>query len=110
MRTRTATAVVALALLLAGCGTGDDAPDGPKATLKAELTRTATQLSWQWTLRNDDTVPIVVLDGPVTGTTSQPQVWITPGEDGTVEVAYRFLAPPEGVTVARPILQAGHTI
>ena len=102
------TLLLAPTLLLTGCG--GSSPDGPKATLQADLSRTDAQLSWRWTLRNDDTVPIVILDGPVDGTTDLPQVWIVPGEDGTVEVAYRFLAPPDGVDVARPVLQAGHTL
>ncbi|GAB2617929.1 hypothetical protein Aab01nite_31480 [Paractinoplanes abujensis] len=104
-----AAAVAALALIPAGCG-GNDEPTTPKAGLQATLTRTDTQLSWQWTLTNDDSTPIVILDGPVTGTTDLPQLWITPGDGDTVQVAYRFLAPPEGVDVAQPILQTGHTI
>lgn len=104
----TLAASAVLALLLAGCGGGGST--GPKATLKAALTRTASVLSWQWTLRNDDKVPVVVLDGPVDGTTAQPQAWITPGDDDSVEVAYRFLAPPDGVDVTRPVLQAGQTV
>jgi hypothetical protein len=66
-------------------------------------------LTWQWTLRNDGAEPIVVLDGPIGGA-PDPQLWVTPGDDDTVEVAYRFLAPPDGVTVAQPISQTGHTI
>jgi hypothetical protein len=96
------------ALTLAGCGA--DEPSTPKATLQATLTRTTTQLTWQWTLRNDESSPIVILDGPVTGTTDLPQLWITPGDDDTIEVAYRFLAPPDDVDVAQPVLQTGQTI
>ena len=64
------------------------------------LTRTATQLTWQWTLRNDENSPIVILDGPAVGTTGLPQLWITLGDDDATDVAYRFLAPPDGVDVA----------
>lgn len=97
-----------MVVLLAGCG--GSSPDDPAVTLQVTPTKTNSQLSWQWTLRNDDSAPIVILDGAVDGTTGLPQVWITPGEDGTVEVAYRWLAPPDGVDVARPVLQAGHTV
>ncbi len=110
MRRRTVAALSALAAALAGCGTSTDEPSTPKAALQATLTRTSTQLTWQWTLRNDESSPIVILDGPVTGTTDLPQLWITPGHDDTTEVAYRFLAPPDGVDVAQPVLQTGHTI
>jgi len=113
VRARALAALSSLTLLLPGCGGGGDdqpqQPQEPRVTLQATLTRTDTLLSWNWTLRNDDTEPIVILDGPITGG-NQPQVWVTPGDDGTVEAAYRFLAPPEGVAVAQPILQAGHTV
>lgn len=109
MRTLSALSVFSiLCALLAGCG--GSAADDPKVTLRVTPAKTDQQLSWQWTLRNDDTAPVVILDGAVDGTSGLPQVWITPGEDGTVEVAYRWLAPPDGVDVARPVLQAGHTI
>src|SRR4051812_43971919 len=103
MRTR-ALGVLSVLLLLAGCSAAS-----PPATLKATLTRTTDLLTWQWTLHNDESEPIVILDGPLSDTTA-PQVWVTPGDHDTVEVAYRFLAPPEGVDVARPILQTGHTV
>ena len=110
MRKRVLSALtVVLALLAAGCSDADEQPAGPKATLQATKTTIAELLSWQWTLRNDDDQPIVVLDGPITGG-SQPQVWVTAGKDDTVQVAYRFLAPPDGVSVAQPILQIGHTV
>ena len=109
MRRRTVAALAALSAM-AGCDTSTGEPSTPKATLQATLTRTDTQLTWQWTLRNDDNSPIVILDGPVAGTTDVPQLWITPGDDDTTEVAYRFLAPPDGVDVTQPVLQAGNTI
>ena len=62
-RTIAAVAALAFALILAGCS-GNDEPTTPKASLQATLTRTDTQLSWQWTLTNDDSNPIVILDGP----------------------------------------------
>lgn len=113
MRRRIIAAPFALAVVLAGCGNSDSEPREPrepKATLQATLTRTDTHLSWQWSLRNDDSTPVVVLDGPVAGTADQPQVWITPGDNDTVEVAYRFLAPPDGVDVTQPIRQTGRTV
>jgi hypothetical protein len=113
MRLVRCLAALLLATTLGLTACSDDTPAGPdlKTTLDAKLTRTPTRLTWTYTLRNDESSPIVVVNGPLADQPDAgPQVWITGRDDDTVEVAYRLLAPPEGVSVARPIDQAGTVV
>ena len=113
MRIRLVPAGLAILTLLAVAGCADDeslAPAGPelKATLDARLTRAPATLTWDYTLRNDETEPIAVFHGPLAGAAGAgPMAWITPRDDETVEVALRLFAPPEGVDLARDVEQSG---
>ena len=113
MRTRLVPAGLAILVLLsvAGCS-GDESfePGGPelKATLDARVTPAPTTLTWDYTLRNDETEPIAVFNGPLGDAAGAgPMAWITPRDDETAEVALRLLAPPEGVDLARDVEQSG---
>jgi hypothetical protein len=113
MRVRPATAALSVLLVLSAAAcTADEslAPGGPglKVALDARLTPAATTLTWDYTLRNDESEPIAVFDGPPAEAGDGPSMaWIVPRDDETAEVALRLFAPPEGVDVARDVRQSG---
>jgi hypothetical protein len=110
-----AALAVTLGASVAACTDDDSAREPttprPAVSFEARFTRTPTELSWAYRLRNDESVPLYVFNGPVTDyPTGPPAVWITPRDDRTVEVGQRLLGPPEGVEQARPILVHGTTV
>jgi hypothetical protein len=113
-----APAAVAVLLSAGGCASGAagpaPAPSVPPSSLSATMTRTATGVSWSYVMRNRGTDPLVVYNGALSDTDGAPHgappVWVTPRDDGTVEVAQRLLPPPESAPVTRPVLTGGSVI
>jgi len=104
--------VVAGLAALVACG-GDPAPDagppggGADARLTATITAAPGALLIEYTLTNRDSQEIIAFTGlPARDTHLDPApdpdtVYITPRDrDGTVELAKRVFAPPDGVGVA----------
>lgn len=88
-------------LLLAACDQGGSADEAPPAEFTASFTREPYALTIDYTLRNTGDDPLVVYNGVVGeggfGPPTADAVYITPGADGTVQIAKRVFDAPAGV-------------
>lgn len=117
-RRAVAPAAAAVLLGVGGCANGAarpvPAPSVPPSSLTATMTHTATGLSWSYVMRNRGTDALVVYNGSLSDADAAPggapPVWVTPRDDGAVEVAQRLLPAPESAPVTRPVLTGGTVI
>jgi hypothetical protein len=111
----TVTMLTFLAALLPACTHRTRPPAAPalRVALEASFERLGAALTVDYTVVNDEPVPVVVFNGvPGKETTSSPRpdpdaVYVTAGDDGTVELAKRLFPVPAGVDPAAHFLLRG---